>query len=270
MPVDDQGQILPFQMLARRLKVYEEDSHGSMVVMFIFDIMYYKGHCLMDLPFCQRRAVLRLLFRQSQLVRFAQSVDISGETALMDNLAVAVQNKTEGLIVKELQSRYVPDRRSRHWLKLKKDYMDGVGDSLDLVPIAGWYGMGKRAGFVGSYLLACADGSGGYETVTQVGTGFSDDFLAEMTRHFEARKEAAKPRGYKVAEQYLTKDTPDFWIGPDSLPVWEIKVANLSLSLTHTCGAQLVRDKEGRGIAARLPRFIRCRDDKTADECSTN
>ena len=82
-----------------------------------------------------------------------------------------MDDKTEGLIVKTLDAKYCPDRRSRHWLKLKKDYLQGVGDTLDLVPIAGWFGQGKRAGVVGAYLLASRNGDT-FETVTQIGTGF--------------------------------------------------------------------------------------------------
>lgn len=58
----------------------------------------------------------------------------------------AVNASTEGLIVKTMADTYEPSKRSSHWLKLKKDYLAGVGDTFDVVPIGGFYGRGKRAG----------------------------------------------------------------------------------------------------------------------------
>lgn len=88
---------------------------------------------------------------------FARAVTCTQDTNLKDLLEEAVQNKTEGLIVKILRSRdswYRPDERSHAWLKLKKDYLEDVGDSFDLVPVAAWMGTGKRTGVLGAYLLA--------------------------------------------------------------------------------------------------------------------
>lgn len=32
-------------------------------------------------------------------------------------------------------------------LQVKRDYVEGLGDSLDLVPIGAWYGNGRKAGW---------------------------------------------------------------------------------------------------------------------------
>ena len=58
------------------------------------------------------------------------------EVFLNDSVAAG----TEGLIVKTLDSTYEPSTRSSHWLKLKKDYMEGVGDTFDVVVIGAWHG----------------------------------------------------------------------------------------------------------------------------------
>ena len=56
-------------------------------------------------------------------------------------------------MIKDLDSPYTCSRRSWEWVKLKKDYINGLGDTLDVVPIGAFYGVGKRTGFYGSYLL---------------------------------------------------------------------------------------------------------------------
>ena len=53
---------------------------------------------------------------------------------------------------------YAPSARCKNWLKVKRDYLtDSVADSLDVVPIAAWWGNGRKAGWYSPFLVAVWD-----------------------------------------------------------------------------------------------------------------
>lgn len=49
-------------------------------------------------------------------------------------------------MIKKLDSVYKPNERSSNWIKLKGEYIDSLGDTLDLVIIGGYFGERKRIG----------------------------------------------------------------------------------------------------------------------------
>jgi DNA ligase-1 len=110
-------------------------------------------------------------------------------------------------------SSYEPSKRSRNWLKVKKDYVNGLGDSLDLVVIGGYLGRGKRTGAYGGYLLACYDPDREeYQSICKLGTGFSDDDLAKHYHFFKDHIIDSPPSYYNVSENPNIK--PDVWFEP--------------------------------------------------------
>ena len=179
-------KILPFQVLSTRgRKDVKVADIKVQVCLYAFDCLYLNGRTLLRDTLAERRAALAQAVApvegEMAIAESFVSQDVDELQAFLDR---AVAGGTEGLIVKTLtqNATYEPSKRSLNWLKLKKDYVDGLGDSLDLVPIGAWYGKGKRTGGYGVFLLACYDeDSEEFQTVTKVGTGFSEKVSVERS-----------------------------------------------------------------------------------------
>jgi DNA ligase-1 len=142
--------------------------------------------------------------------------------------------------------------------------LEGLGDSIDLVPLGAYYGRGKRTGVFGAYLLACYDAdSEEFQSVCKIGTGFSDEILKSLTEDLSKHIIKKKTSNYTVSDVLEC----DVWF--DSVQVWEIKAADLSKSSTHK-GALGKTGDVGRGIGLRFPRFERIRPDKQPDQATTS
>ncbi|KIY95400.1 DNA ligase 1 [Monoraphidium neglectum] len=233
------------------------------VAVYAFDCLYLNGRSLLHAPLSERRAALYSSLKPAEgQLAFATAKISRDVEELAAFLNEAVAASTEGLIVKTMDDVYQPSRRSTHWLKLKKDYLDGCGDTFDVVPIGGYYGKGKRSGLYGAYLLAVYDdATESYQTISKLGTGFSEEVLAELDATLRPHALDA-PRPYY---QYGEGGAPDVWFDP--VAVWEVKAADLSVSPVHQAARGLV--EPGKGISIRFPRLLRVRTDKGPEDATT-
>lgn len=265
----EQDKILPFQVLStRKRKNVDASDIKIKVCLFAFDLLYYNGKPLLKNSLRERREILYSNFKP-ELGRFAfavhrESSDIEDIQHFLDD---AVAASCEGLMVKTLDNdaTYEPSRRSRNWLKVKKDYLAGVGDTLDLVVIGAYTGKGKRTGVFGGFLLACYDpDSETYQSICKLGTGFSEDDLLRLSSELKQFLISAPKSYYSYSDTPNIK--PDVWF--DARLVWEIKAADLSLSPVHKAGIGLV--DHNKGISLRFPRYLNSRPDKKAEDATSS
>lgn len=268
------GYILPFQTLMHRPKKGSDGEPSPIqICVFAFDVLYVNGESLIHKPLRERRKVLyEILVPVENKLQTATYLDTDLDN-IKDFFNEAVEHRTEGLMIKSLDSCYEPGKRSDHWEKLKKDYVKGLGtenessisDSVDVVIVGASYGEGKRTGFYGNYLCAIwNDEVGKFQTICKVGTGFSDqnlkDFYDMMQEHIVQRP--------PIEVQYGKSAKPDVYIKP--FIVWEIAVADITISPTSMACFGDVKDKNKNdaGISLRFGRFLRIREDKEILQCT--
>jgi DNA ligase-1 len=232
-------------------------------------------------------------------------------------LSKAMQSGHEGLMVKvgsvspdthahRTKGQYHCGGHSFHWLKLKHEYLEGLNyndtlalsprdtgsnsnsqalaaimkltDTLDLVPVAAFWGKGRKTKYLSSFLMACAtpslDRAGEavvYQSICRLGGGFSDSILEQITSDVSALGDDVGLQ-QQLNELYCGSENHGLkgikgrpiWLPPGKLGVWEVQASDFSLSPLHNAGVHLIQ-KDNKGLALRFPRFVRVRGDKNLD-----
>lgn len=153
-------------------------------------------------------------------------------------------------------------------VQVKKDYLAGVGDSLDLVVLGAYYGKGKRTSVYGAFLLAAYNpNTEMYETICNIGTGFSEANLEEIHKTLTPLI-IDRPKPF-YSHSTVPKDQPDVWFEPRL--VWEVMTADLTLSPRYQAASDEFEGTAdaGKGVSLRFPRYQKTRDDKKPDEATT-
>jgi DNA ligase 1 len=259
-----QGEKLQkFQVLMQRKRKYDIERYVKKIPvrLFLFDLLYVDGEDIMVKGYAARRSMLESVVNEKKDITFANRIVSKDLRQIKHFFDDGLKRGTEGIMAKNLadDAIYRAGAREWMWIKWKKDYLEGLVDTFDLVLIGAIYGTGKRAGKYGTLLAATYNANTDmFESFCKIGTGFTDEDLDGMREKFSLLVSKNKPA------RVLSELKPDIWFEPGI--VMEVSGAEITESPAHSCG----KGELGKGLSLRFPRFKQYREKKPEDATSTD
>lgn len=204
------------------------------VTYVVFDILEKDGQPLTGLPIEERRRILAGSVTEGPHVVLARVVEGRG----LEYFEASINAGLEGIMAKRKGSRYEPGVRSGDWKKIRRLR------SCDCIVLGYTKGAGRRSGSFGALVIGLYDEGKSLVCIGKVGTGFTDRDLTEFVSRFSQLADGAAPvPGAAISGEVI-------WLRPGIV----IEVGYHSVT------------KEG---LLRMPRYLRVRDDKAPEECTT-
>ncbi len=261
---ENTGEFLPFQELMHRRRKYKIEKAVSQypITVNFFDVLYYNEKSCLELSYEERRELLEKIVREDEFAKNVPMSIVTNENEIEEFLENSINSGCEGLMLKMTDKPYQAGSRGSYWLKLKREYRNELGDSLDLVVIGAFFGRGRRTGRYGTLLLATYDDDNDlFTSICKVGTGFTDEDLDQLYQILSNKVTIKKnPRIDSEMEA-------DVWFEPEL--VVEVVASEITLSPIHKAARDIFR--KNTGLALRFPKFTgKIRIEKAAEDASTN
>ena len=260
---ENTGEFLPFQELMHRRRKYKlkEAVLQYPITVNFFDVLYFDEKNCLGLKYSERRKILESSVKENNFAKLVPIAIVKNENQIEDFLENSINSGCEGLMLKILDAPYRAGIRGGNWLKLKREYRNELGDSLDLVVIGAYFGKGRRTGRYGTLLLATYnEEKDNFPSICKVGTGFTDESLDQLYQILSNKVILKKnPRVESEMEA-------DVWFEPEL--VLEIVASEITLSPIHKTELDIIR--KGSGLALRFPKFTgKIRVEKSPEDAST-
>lgn len=240
------GTVLPFRYLQPRLQRVDPSPEliAEIPVRYVaFDVLALGDRFLLDEPLLERRSAGASLMLPGETFAPApwQTLEPGATPAAIESLFEASRGRgNEGLVLKRADGPYIPGRRGKWWVKLKRELA-----TLDVVVLAVEWGHGKRNRVLSDYTFAVRRSAGDGELlpIGKAYSGLTDAEIAEMTTWFLAHT-SSPPSGRRLAVE------PQIVI--------EVAFDIIQKSSLHASG-----------FALRFPRIARLRPDKEPSQIDT-
>ena len=236
-------------------------------VFLVFDCLYKNGNELSEYCLHHRKKVMESIFKKEpashKSLKTAHIMILpytmgNDQTHIKDALTKGINEMSEGLVIKNIFSKYILDGRNDAWIKVKPEFVNGyIGENFDLLLVGAYKGKGGNRTQYASYLCAlklqntflplCRVGSGISSAMHQ----YIDDKISSEVFSSESVPDFLKIEGFK----YKSNLRPDVYIKPEDSIVLEVKATQI----LETYGE----------YSLRFPRFVKVREDKACTNSLT-
>lgn len=190
--VDETGRS-HFQLLQQ----YQKSGNGQLKY-YIFDILWYDGKSLVNLPLLERKKILKKILKNNNFNQISEFIESAG----VDFFKSAANLGLEGVMAKKMDSTYQPGVRSDNWLKIKSTQRQEV--------VIGGYTAprGSRKG-IGALVLGVYDEDHQLIYVGHSGSGLTVDSIKDLKAKLDRLAQDQSP----FAEPPKT-NMPVTWVKP--------------------------------------------------------
>lgn len=250
LKTDERSLILDGEIVAEDAKGnsrFQLLQHGELLpakyqlVYYVFDLLMLDGNDLREYPLVERRDLLERWVKKAKIpnVRLVESMQTENE---QDALKVAKEKNWEGIVAKMSDSTYLSGKRTDAWRKLK------LLQSQEAIIVGFTAAAGSRLGFGALVLAVMQDKQ--YQYIGNVGTGFTDVQLQELSAQLNKIKTTRKPFATSVAVANENKVT---WVKPKLIAEVTFSEWTTDNHLRHPVFKALRHDKKIQDISRVIP-----------------
>ncbi|KZP16598.1 ATP-dependent DNA ligase [Athelia psychrophila] len=231
----------------------------------VFDLLYLNDMCLLDRSVAFRKRNMREYIKEVR-GRIEFTAEFKGNSAkdVRQRMDEVMADRGEGLVMKAPKSQYVLNGRTNDWIKVKPEYMDNMGETVDVLVVAGNYGSGRRGGGVSTLVCAVFDDENPdqdeakYRSFVRIGTGLSfQDYVWLRAKPWKTW-DPKSPPSFLLTSNKGTDDKGDVYLDPEDSFMIKVKAAEITKS-----------DQYHMKWTMRFPRALGIRDDLTVADCLT-
>ncbi|KAI8379658.1 uncharacterized protein BYT42DRAFT_569559 [Radiomyces spectabilis] len=250
---------LPFGTLKSSAKDLDTNPLKARPCFIVFDIVYCNNTPMVNYPLVDRLKTLNAVVKENRgHLNLLPRLEKSTLQDIVDALEKAIQNREEGIVVKNPSSIYEPGARNPNWIKLKPEYIDSIHDNCDLLVVGAKYGTGRRGNRLAQFLCAIRDDrvpeaeGPKFITFAMLGSGYTMEELEEFSKLLP------------IAQPYNSKKQPPWLIHPPkSSEVPDVIIDYADSIVVEVKATEITWTNQfGAGSTLRFPRFVRFRKDK--------